>query len=423
MPASSSANEVPLTSTANAMPGPLDGIRVLELATVVMGPYAGQLLGDLGADVIKVEYGVIDSSRVMGGGPNPELSGIALNLHRNKRSLGLNIKTRDGRDAFLRLLATCDVLITNMRPAALARLNLTYEEISTSFPRLVYCHSQGFPRGSDDEDRPAYDDVIQAMTGLPWLNQQVLGQTAFLPTVLGDKVVGLTITYAVLAALFSRERSGQGQRVEVPMFDAVLSFNLVEHLSRATIPGGPAGYSRIMSSRRGPHRTANGYIAIMPYTDANWASLFGAVGRMDLLERPWFANHNSRLLDPDRVFGDLAEIVAERTTEEWLEICARHDIPASAVPSLDDIVNDATMHRGMLEDAVHPVVGAYRQIAPAVKMSATPGSVRRHAPLVAEHTTEILAELGYSDEEIARLVANGAAGIARTRIDESPDVA
>jgi crotonobetainyl-CoA:carnitine CoA-transferase CaiB-like acyl-CoA transferase len=277
--------------------------------------------------------------------------------------------------------------------------------------------------GGEDEDRPAYDDIIQAMTGLPWLNQEVLGQTAFVPTLIGDKAVGLTIAYGVLAALVHRERTGEGQRVEVPMFNAVLSFNLVEHLSRATVPGGPAGYARIMSSMRGPHRTLDGYVAIMPYTEANWTALCGAVNRIDILDRPWFANHQSRQRDPDRVFGDLAEIVAERTTKEWLDICARNDIPASAVPSLDDVVNDPEAHRGVLLDADHPLVGGYRQIAPAVTMSKTPGSVRRHAPLVAENTVEVLRELGFSDEDIASLVASGAAGVARERYDESPDIA
>jgi crotonobetainyl-CoA:carnitine CoA-transferase CaiB-like acyl-CoA transferase len=403
--------------------GPLAGIRVLELATVIMGPYAGQLLGDLGADVIKVEHGAIDSSRVMGGGPDPELSGIALNLHRNKRSLGLDLKSSAGREVFMRLLSTCDVLITNIRPSALARLRVTYEDLAESMPHLVYCQSQGFAVGSDDEDRPAYDDIIQAMTGLPWLNREVLGQTAFVPTLVGDKSVGLTIAYGVLAALVHRERTGEGQRVEVPMFNAVLAFNLVEHLSGATIPGGSAGYGRIMSPHRGPHRTLNGFVAIMPYTDANWTALCGAVDRRDILDRPWFANHASRLLHADRVFSDLAEIVAERTSEEWLDICARNDIPASAVPSLDDIVSDSDIHRGVLVDATHPLVGEYRQIAPAVTMSKTPGSVRRHAPLVAENSVEVLRELGYSDDEIAALVASHAVGLARERHDESPDVA
>jgi crotonobetainyl-CoA:carnitine CoA-transferase CaiB-like acyl-CoA transferase len=419
----SDSSSPPQNESTPLTTGPLAGIRVLELATVIMGPYAGQLLGDLGADVIKVEHGAIDSSRVMGGGPDPELSGIALNLHRNKRSVGLDLKSSEGRDVFMRLLSTCDVLITNIRPSALARLRLTYEDVAKSMPHLVYCQSQGFPVGSEDEDRPAYDDIIQAMTGLPWLNQEVLGQTAFVPTLIGDKVVGLTIAYGVLAALVHRERTGEGQRVEVPMFNAVLSFNLVEHLSRATVPGGPAGYGRIMSSKRGPHRTLDGYVAIMPYTDANWTALCGAVNRMDILDRPWFANHQSRQRDPDRVFGDLAEIVAERTTKEWLDICARNDIPASAVPSLDDVVNDPEAHRGVLLDAAHPLVGEYRQIAPAVTMSKTPGSVRRHAPLVAENTAEVLRELGYSDDDIASLVASGAAGVARERHDESPDLA
>ena len=401
--------------------GPLGGIRVVELASVIMAPYAGQILGDLGADVIKVEHSVIDNSRLMGGGPHPELSGIALNLHRNKRSLGLDVKTPEGHEVLWRLLATSDVFITNVRPGALARLQVSYEDLAGSMPRLVYCQSQGFATASSDEDRPAYDDIIQAMTGLPWLNQQVLDATAFVPTLLGDKVAGLTIAYAVLAALVHRERTGQGQRVEVPMFNSVLSFNLVEHLSRAAVEGGAAGYARIMSSLRGPHRTRNGYVAIMPYTDANWHSLCRAIDRLDVLERPWFASYETRTRDADRVFGDLAEIVAERTTEEWLEIGELYDIPVSAVSSLDDIVSDAALNRDVITTATHPVVGEYRQISPPVSMSETPTGVRRPAPLVAQHTREVLGELGYSDDEIRSLIDHGVAGVADERT--SPDVA
>jgi crotonobetainyl-CoA:carnitine CoA-transferase CaiB-like acyl-CoA transferase len=395
--------------------GPLDGIRVVELATVVMAPYASQLLGDMGAEVIKVEHGSLDSSRVMGGGPIRELSGIALNLHRNKRSLSLDVKTPKGKEIFHQLLSQSDVLVTNLRPGPLSRLGLSYDEIGASMPRLVYCQSQGFASGSEDEARPAYDDIIQALSAMPWLNQEVLGQMAFFPSLIGDKIAGLTIAYAILGALVHRERTGEGQFVEVPMFDAVLSFTLVEHLSRATIPGGAAGYSRIMTPHRGPHRTANGYIAMMPYTDDHWNSLFGAVNRMDIMERPWFADHRNRLLEADHVYRDLAEVIVERTTEEWLELCELHSIPASPVPSLDDVVNDPAQHRGVLSDAVHPVIGEYRQINSPVKMSSTPAAVRRHAPLVAQHTAEILVELGYSDSDVIKLVDDGVVRLPRKR--------
>jgi crotonobetainyl-CoA:carnitine CoA-transferase CaiB-like acyl-CoA transferase len=396
-------------SEAGAATGPLAGIRVLELATVVMTPYAGQLLGDLGAEVIKVEHGSLDSSRVMGGGPIRELSGIALNLHRNKRSISIDLKTPKGREIFHELLATCDVLLTNLRPGPIARLGLDYEELAEAMPSLIYCQSQGFASGTHEEDLPAYDDIIQALTGLPWLNQEVLGVTSFFPSLIGDKIAGLMIAYGVLGALVYRERTGQGQRVEVPMFNSVLSFNLVEHLARATVEGEPAGYTRIMTSHRGPHRTSNGYIAMMPYTDEHWNSLFGAVNRLDIMERPWFADHRNRLMEADRVYRDLAEIILERTTEEWMELSLACGIPASLVPTMDDIVNDPAQHRGVLRDEVHPVIGRYRHIESPVRLSATPTSLRRHAPLVSEHTEEVLLELGYSSEAIEEMFEQGVA--------------
>ena len=390
----------------HAAKGPLAGIRVLELATVLMGPLGSQLLGDLGAEIIKVEGSKLDSSRVMGGGPHRELSGIALNIHRNKRSISLDLKTQRGKEIFLKLLAGSDVLITNLRPGPLARLGFDYEQLAVSHPGLIFCQAQGFSSDGGDADRPAYDDIIQAATGMPALNQAVLGTMGFFPSLIADKVAGLMISYGVLAALVHRERTGLGQCVEVPMFDAVLSFNLVEHLAKGTTPGEPAGYSRIMTKHRGPHATLDGYIAMMPYSDEHWQSLFGAVGREEILERPWFADHRSRLLEADRVYGDLAEVIAERTTEDWMRLCDEHGIPANRVPTLGEIVDDPALHRGVLVDAEHPVVGSYRQIKPAVTLSATPLSVRRPAPLVAEHTVEILAGLGYSREDIDGLIAD-----------------
>ena len=241
----------PVTDAAGA----LDGVRVLDLTSVIMGPYATQLLGDLGADVIKVETGRGDTNRFMGGGPHPEMSGIALNINRNKRAVTLDVKHPDGLAAFLRILDTCDVFVTNLRPGPLGRLRLSYADLAPTRPRLVYCQAQGFRTGTADEDRPAYDDVIQAATGLARLSNATVGATTFLPALIGDKVAGQTIVSAILAALLHRERTGRGQRVEVPMFDAVLAFNLVEHLSRAAIEGEPSGYSRILTTTRGPHRT------------------------------------------------------------------------------------------------------------------------------------------------------------------------
>jgi crotonobetainyl-CoA:carnitine CoA-transferase CaiB-like acyl-CoA transferase len=399
--------------------GPLTGVRVLDLSTVIMAPYATQLLGDLGAEVVKVEGGTGDGSRVMGGGPHPELSGIALNLHRNKRSISLDLKADRGREVFLRLLDGSDVLVTNLRPGPLARLGLSYDDVSPGRPGLVYCQAQGFRSDGGEGDQPAYDDIIQAVTGMPSLSADTLGTTAFFPSIIGDKVAGMTIALGVLAALLHRAATGAGQRVEVPMFDAVLAFNLVEHLARAATPGQPSGYSRIMTANRGPHRTTDGYIAMIPYTDRQWRSLFTAVGREELLQEPWFADHRARLRDADRTYGQLAAIVAERSTDEWLALCRAHEIPASPVPSLDEIVGEDALHRGVLTEAVHPVVGVYRQIGPPLVLSSTPMTVRRPAPLLAEHTEEVLAEAGYDADEIAELVR---AAVVAVR-EEPPDVA
>jgi crotonobetainyl-CoA:carnitine CoA-transferase CaiB-like acyl-CoA transferase len=343
--------------------GPLVGVRIVELATVIMAPYACQLLGDLGAEIIKVEAAGRDHSRIMGGGPHPELSRVALNLHRNKRSVVLDLQTPHGHSAFLKLLDTADALVTNFRPRALKKLELDYASVGAGRPSLVYCEAHGFSIESGEADRPAYDDIIQAATGIPALVQSATDQINYLPTVVGDKVAGLTIAYAVLAALVHRGATGRGQQVEVPMFETVLGFTLVEHLAGAAVPGGTAGYNRILNPFRRPYKTKNGYIAMLPYSDKSWSDLYHAVGHEQELSDPWF---QKRLQNPRPVYASLAKILAERTTAEWLELAAELGIPAGPVPTLDEIIDEPRLHRGVITEHEHPVVGRFRQISAPV---------------------------------------------------------
>lgn len=389
------------------MTGPLDGVRVLDLTSVVMGPLATQNLGDLGADVITIEAAKGETNRYMGTGPHPDLSGIALNLLRNKRNLAIDLKAPAGRDAVLRLAATCDVFVTNLRPAPLLRLGLAYDDVRAVRHDVVYCQAQGFPIDSGRADDPAYDDVIQAAGGVPDVIHRAGGERALFPTIIADKVSGLTMTYAILAALFERERSGEGQRLELPMVDALSAFLLVEHGAGAVgqPPQGPAGYERILTPHRRPQPTADGWISIFPYTNAHFAALVEATGRPDLGDER-LATQRGRAAHPELLYGLLRSIIATKTTAEWLSLCRDVGIPAAEVADLDDLVAG-------LPDAEHPVAGTYKSIPPPVRFSRTPAdATRRPAPLVGEHNREVLAEAGLTGEEIDALEA---AGVIRTR--------
>jgi crotonobetainyl-CoA:carnitine CoA-transferase CaiB-like acyl-CoA transferase len=388
--------------------GPLVNIRVVELATIIMGPYAGQLLAGLGADVIKVEPPGGDGSRVMGGGPHPQLSGIALNLHANKRSIVLDVKLAAGRAALLKLLATSDVLVTNFRPEALERLGISYAQLAPRLPRLVYCQAAGFRSDSAESGRPAFDDIISALVGFPALNAEMGREMRFMPSLITDKVCGMAIANGVLAALVSRSSTGSGEQVEVPMFDTMLAFNLVEHLARAVVPGQPPGYTRALATHRGPYRTKDGWIAMMPYADKHWRALFGAVGCEEKLDQPWHRDMATRLLEAEQVYAELAEVLIERTTDEWLALCERLDVPVSPVPTLTEIVSDEQCHRGVLVEEEHPVVGRYRHIRQPMVFRNQPASENRPAPLIGQDGREVLAELGYGDAEIDDLIAAGA---------------
>ena len=378
--------------------GPLDGIRVLDLTSVVMGPFATQVLGDLGADVITIEASRGETNRVMGPGPHPQLSGVSMNLLRNKRNISVDLKAPEGREVLLRLAATCDVFVTNLRPAPLRRLGASYDDIVAVRPDVVYCQAQGFPTDSTRADEPAYDDIIQSATGVADATRRAYGEPTLFPTIFADKVSGLTITYAILAALFHRERTGEGQRVEVPMVDAVRAFMLVEH-GAAAIPQpplGPAGYQRILTPERRPQPTSDGWIHVLPYHQEHYDTLFAVGGRDDMVGDPRTATGRARIENSDWLYSQVRPIMATRTTEEWLEFCREHNIPATGIVSLEDLVAE-------LPEAEHPLAGRYKVVPPPVRMSASPPSVRRGAPLVGQHNVEVLTEAGFTEAEVADL--------------------
>lgn len=384
---------------------PLEGISVLDLTSVIMGPLATQMLGDLGADVITVETPSKATNRAMTPGPKPGLSGVAMNLMRNKRSVILDLATERGRAVARSLAARCDVVVTSLRPGSLRRLGLDYQSIVAAHPGVVYCQAQGYPSESPQADEPAYDDVIQAAGGVADLGVRVDGVPALVPTVLADKVSGLVISQAVLAALIRRARTGMGAHIEVPMSEVMASFVLVEHGGAAMSepPQGSAGYRRILAPSRRPAATKDGWVHVLPYTRRNYDDLFTAGGRTELVGDQRVASISSRVEHADELYRAVASILATRTTDEWLEFCSERQIPASAVRTLDELISAQPVEQ-------HPTAGDYHVIRPFGRFDGrTEFRVRRHAPTQGQHTREVLAEAGFADVEIDDLVTSGVA--------------
>jgi crotonobetainyl-CoA:carnitine CoA-transferase CaiB-like acyl-CoA transferase len=387
--------------------GPLDGIRVLDLTSVVMGPYATQILGDLGADVITVEPPRGEANRSMGPGPLPQLSGVALNLLRNKRNIAVDFKHPAGLQALLDIAATCDVFVTNLRPGTLARAGLAYEDVAACRPDVIYCQAHGYPSDGARADDPAYDDVIQTETGIADATSRLTDRPMITATILADKVCGLTIVYAVTAALYRRAVSGRGDRIEVPMVETVSAFTLVEHGAAAIpVPAmGPAGYTRVLNQERGPWPTSDGWIMALPYTKEHYDSIFSAAGRFDLLGDPRYSTASLRITNAPFLYHAIGSMMGERTTAEWLEFFKAQDVPAASVATLDSLVH-------ALPEADHPAAGRFRQIPPAVRFDRSPQSIRRAAPLIGQHTEEVLGEAGYDARGIASLRHAGALSMA-----------
>ncbi len=393
------------------MSGPLKGLKIIELTSVVLGPWAAQILADMGAEVIKVEAPFGDSNRQLGASRNPNMAALYLSNNRNKRSLVLDLKQASARDALLTIIKDCDVFLHNNRPQVMTKLKLEYNDVKSVNENIIYCGTYGYSKDGPYGEKGALDDSIQAASGIAALNELVLGEPRYLPTVVADKTTAITVVYSILAALFHRERTGSGQEVEVPMFETMVSFVMAEHIWGEVFepPLGKAGYTRLMSHHRKPYKTKDGYIAVLPYMNNHWKTFCEKAERQDLIEDDRFKNLSSRVENIDDTYSETGKILSTKTTQEWLDIFADTKVPVIVVNSLDDLFTDPHLEAvGFWQDFDHPTEGKLKMPGFPAKFSKTPASIRKHAPNFGEHSLEILAEAGIDEETIKQMIESKA---------------
>lgn len=398
---------------ASKATGPLRGIRVLDMTSVVNGTYATQILGDQGAEIIKVEdpgtgrSGGGDITRYNGapaGAAVPGLGPTFLTLNRNKRSIVLDLREPQDLEALKRVIRTCDVLVASVRYEGLKRLGLSYEAVAEIRPDIVYAHASGYDSDGPYAGDPAYDDLIQAQAGMADLLPRTHEGLAphVMPSLVADKVSGILVAQAVTAALVHRERTGEGQFVEVPMFECMTSFNLVEHMYHHVYdpPHGEIGYGRVLNPYRKPYATKDGYIGLLPYTDRQWDQFFEAAGFGPAISSdPRFSNFVARNANIRELYALVEKAAATKTTQEWLDLLRPLSVPVAKMNRLDELQDDPQLSAvELFQRYEHPDAGAYKAVRPPVKFSKTPSTIHRHAPRLGEHTAEILAEVGAEEE-------------------------
>lgn len=380
--------------------GPLAGVRIVDLTSMVFGPYATQIMADMGADVIKVEPLTGDDTRNISQGPVPGMSGVFVNVNRGKRSVALDMKSTHGKAALTRLIEEADIFIHSMRSKAIARLGFDYAAVSAINPGIVYTNCYGYSRRGPDADKPAYDDTIQAECGIPYVQQLMTGEPGFVATIMADKVAGLTALYSTILALFHRERTGEGQEVEVGMFETMASFMLVEHANGAmfTPPTTPAHYHRAVSANRKPYKTRDGYVAALIYNDKHWKAFVEAINPSWVT--PDMATLAQRAQQIEHVYAKLGETFLERTTAEWLDLLGALNIPAAPLRTTDELLQNEHLNAIDFFETVESDQGPVRYPGVPTWFSKTPGKVAGPTPLVGQHTDEVLAEIGMTRDAL-----------------------
>lgn len=392
------------------MAGPLQGVKIVDLTTVLMGPYASQILGDMGADVIKVEPPGGDSVRGIPPFRHAGMGGVFLHCNRSKRSITLDLKQAEGRDVLLDLVRDADVFLYNVRPQAMERLGLGAETLHAINPGLIYVGVFGYGRDGPYASKPAYDDLIQGAAGIPALFLMAgATEPRYVPTAIADRTVGLHAVNAILGALYHKQRTGEGQTIDVPMFETMASMVLGDHIGGASfVPrDGALGYPRLIAPHRRPYATKDGHVCALIYNDKQWRSFFRLLGREDELDRdPRFANMDSRTRHINELYAWVAEILATRTTAEWLNILEEADIPVMPMHSLDTLLEDEHLRAiGFFEEIDHPTEGRIRTIGVPSRWSRTQPRASRLAPRAGEQSVGILRQLGYAEDKIQRLLA------------------
>jgi crotonobetainyl-CoA:carnitine CoA-transferase CaiB-like acyl-CoA transferase len=387
--------------------GPLAGVRVLDLTTLILGPYATQMLGDLGADVIKIESPDGDSTRNTGPGRRG-MASLFVAVNRNKRSIVLDLKEKAARDALLHMAGAADVFVHNMRPQKLEKLALGPDALRARNPRLIYAGLYGWREDGPYAGRPAYDDIIQGLCGMASLMDDLTGEPRYVPTILADKTCGIMAVQAILAALFHRERTGRGQFVEVPMFETMVSFLMVEHLHGRAFhpPQGPTGYSRVVAPWRRPYKTSDGYVCMMAYTDQQWLRFWTALGKPETMKDPRWVDMAARTRNIAEVYRIAGEQLASRTTAEWIALLDKLEIPSGPVKSLDQVLEDPHLAAvDFFKRADHPTEGKIVMPDVPLQLSDSPAAITRLPPGFGEHTREVLREFGLNATDIDALAA------------------
>ena len=377
--------------------GALDGIVVVDATNFVFGPVATQMLGDLGADVIKIEPPEGDPTRGIGAARSKGMGSFFLNLNRNKRSVVLDLKKPEDAETMRALLRTADVFVHNMRSGPLTKLGLNYESLQRVNPRLIHASALGFGRSGEYFDQPAYDDVIQGLSGLAGINGMAYGEPAYVPALLSDKLCGVFLAQAIAVALFHREKTGKAQQVEVPMLETMVSFNLLEHLADNVLMSQDApvtswpGYGRVLKASHRPLATRDGHISIIANTDAQWQRLFALIGMSHLQSDPRFSTIGSRMQHVSDLYGYVESQLTARSSEKWLQALRAADIPCAPIHSLDGVRDDPHLRStGFFQTFEHDTEGMLTMPGVATFYSESPAQIRKGPPRLGEHTQQVL---------------------------------